>query len=149
MVSFTWSEAYSVNSPLLDGQHKKIFNLINTLQNNLGCENCDEELGKTLDALIDYARVHFAEEEKYLAQFNYPGLPDHQDQHDFFVRKVFELQSEYRDGRLDLAQPVLAFLQDWLTNHILGSDKCYAAYIAELLSRPPLERRRQLAPGAQ
>lgn len=132
MALISWSESYSVNSPLLDQQHQKLFALINDLYDNLRQGKGDDALGKTLDALIGYARVHFVEEEALMTKYHYPGLAHHQDQHDHFVRTVFELQNDYRDGRLDLALPVLEFLKDWLSNHILKEDKAYAVYIQQV-----------------
>lgn len=130
MPLISWSETYSVNSPVLDGQHKKLFALINELDENLRLGKGEDVLGKTLDALIVYARVHFVEEEALMMQYNYPGLSLHQDQHDYFVRTVFELHNQHRDGRLDMADSVLDFLKDWLSDHILKQDKAYALYIA-------------------
>lgn len=129
MPIMSWSDSYSVNSPAIDIQHQKLFTLINNLHDAMGQGKGKDVLGTTLDALIDYARVHFADEEKMLASHNYPDLPAQKREHDAFIQKVFVMQTDYRAGKVALTLPVMEFMRDWLLNHILKVDHKYAAWL--------------------
>jgi hemerythrin len=129
MPIINWTNTYSVNSSEIDKQHKKLFDLINSLHKAMVQGKGKEILGQTLDALVDYARVHFTNEEKMLAKVNYPDLPAHKVEHAAFNQKVIDLQTDYRAGKLALTLQVMDFLKNWLTNHILKVDKKYVAYI--------------------
>jgi hemerythrin-like metal-binding protein len=131
MPLFTWSDSYSVNSPEIDTQHKKLFDLINNLHDAMIRGKGKEVVGQILDGLIDYTRVHFADEEKMLEAINYPDLPAHLVEHDAFIRKVFQLQTDYRSGKQALTLPVMDFLKNWLLNHILKTDKKYMPFVTE------------------
>ena len=51
----------------------------------------------------------------------------HKKEHRDFVEKAQELQEKHRDGSLLITIDTMFFLQDWLVNHIQGSDKEYTA----------------------
>ena len=129
MPIFTWSDSYSVNAPGIDAQHKKLFDLINNLHDAMGQGKGKEALGKILDGLMDYTRVHFSDEEKMLEKVNYPDLPVQRVQHAAFVQKISELQKDYKAGKITMTLPTMEFLKDWLLNHILKVDKKYESYI--------------------
>lgn len=124
-----WLDLYTVNSPSIDSQHKRLFAMINDLHDAMIQGKGSEIVGKTLESLVDYSKVHFADEEKMLQAINYPDLPAHQSEHHIFIQRVYELQKQYREGTIALTLPVMEFLRDWLTNHILKVDKKYAAYL--------------------
>ena len=129
MAIMSWLDSYSVNSSAIDAQHKKLFTLINNLHDAMSEGKGKEVLGSTLDSLVDYAKVHFADEERMLMKINYPELATQQAEHNAFVQKVFELQGQYRAGKIALTLPTMEFLRDWLVNHILKVDKKYAPFV--------------------
>ena len=50
-----WKDDYSVGNALLDGQHKRLIELVNDVDS-------DADLGAVLDGLRDYGEVHFKAE---------------------------------------------------------------------------------------
>ena len=129
MPIFTWSDSYSVGAPGIDAQHKKLFDMINNLHEAMGQGKGKEALGKILDGLMDYTRVHFSDEEKMLEKVNYPDLAIQKTQHAAFVQKIAELQKDYKSGKITMTLPTMEFLKDWLLNHILVVDKKYEYYV--------------------
>ncbi len=129
MPLMTWSDSYTVNSIEMDNQHKKLFTLINDLSDAMSKGMGKEALGSTLAALSDYARVHFADEERALERVKYPDLAAQKAAHAAFVQRVAQLQNDYRAGKVAMTIPVMEFLKDWLTNHIMKVDKKYSTYI--------------------
>ena len=129
MSLFTWSDSYSVDTPGIDAQHKKLFDLINSLHAAMIQGKGKEVLGQILDGLVDYTKVHFAAEERMLEKINYPDLSAHVAEHDVFIRKAYALQTDYRNGKLALTLPTMDFLKGWLINHIMKTDKKYMPFV--------------------
>jgi hemerythrin len=128
-----WDDSFLVNCEVIDNQHKGLVEMTNELI--LGCEggNVTQDVLfiKTLRKAVGYAQTHFATEEKYMQQANYPDFPAHKKEHEAFVSEVAKQLKAFEQNRND---PVVlvGFLKDWLFKHIAVSDKKYAPYLAGL-----------------
>ena len=129
MSALLWSDKYSVNSVEIDNQHKKFFQLANDLGVSIQRGDSLASFRETLDALIDYANVHFASEEAVMLHANYPNTPSHLTQHADFINKLCDFQAELLSGKAGLNREVLEFVETWIATHILENDKKYAPYI--------------------
>lgn len=125
-----WSTAYTVNHPVLDEQHQKLFAIINNLHDAMFNKQGREAVGRTISELVAYTDKHFADEERQMEQMGYPGLADHRKVHAELLNKVREIERHYRQSSESVAGEMIGFLvSDWLVNHILGMDKQYASMI--------------------
>jgi hemerythrin len=128
-----WNDSFLVNCEVIDNQHKGLVETTNELIR--GCEKGnvlrDVLFIKTLRKAVEYAQIHFATEEKYMQQVNYPDFQAHKKEHEAFVSEVVQQLKAFEENRND---PVVlvGFLKDWLFNHIAVSDKKYAPYLAGL-----------------
>lgn len=132
MPLFNWSDRYSVGVSMFDNQHKRLIELINELHDAMRAGTARDVLGHTLKGLLDYTRMHFAEEERQMAQYNYPGYAAHKAEHEKLVSKVVELIAKHDAGDNTLTIEVMNFLKDWLINHILVTDKKYTRFFNSL-----------------
>jgi len=130
MPLMSWSESYSVQIPGIDNQHKQLFSLINQLHEAMAKGQANEEMGRILQELINYTKTHFAAEEKLLQSKNYPELSAHQAQHRQFTDKIIQFQRDFNAGKATLSVGLMTFLRDWLSSHILQTDKRYGEYLA-------------------
>lgn len=127
---FEWTQEYSVEHAELDRQHQRLFQIINELYAALEAGETKDSVGRTLHALIDYTRSHFAAEESLMLRNNYPGYAAHKQMHDKLLDKVTEYGLRLNLGEANLAADVLPFLiGDWLMDHITVTDKKYAPYL--------------------
>ncbi len=126
MALMAWEEKYSVHVPMIDEQHKKLFALINQLHESMSKGKANDVMGRVIAELVSYTKTHFAAEEKMLQSKNYPDLKAHQAQHHKFVEKVEQFQKEFAGGKMTVSNEVISFLRDWLTGHILKTDKLYS-----------------------
>lgn len=124
-----WSESYSVGVLRLDDQHRKIFQLLNTLRQAMLEKKSDQVLTGIVNELVQYAKTHFASEEAYFRMYGYPEAELHKREHEAFVQKVRQFQEDLARGRATLTLDVLKFLSDWVKNHVLGSDKKYGPWL--------------------
>ena len=131
MEKLEWSEKFSLQIQEIDDQHKKLFMMINELQE--GRENGDEKeaISAVLTRMGEYLDFHFSTEEKYMQEFNYPEFTLHRSQHAEFVAKFLDFMQKVRTGEENVSNEILHFLKDWLINHVLGSDARYVSLFKE------------------
>ena len=128
MANIVWTQDLSVNVNELDAQHKKLFVLINELDDAMREGKGREVLGKVMMGLISYTNTHFSNEEKYFDQFKYPDASSHKQEHSLFIKKINEFKSQFEANRLGLTIQISQFLNSWLQNHIKVTDKKYGPF---------------------
>ena len=124
-----WQDEYSVGVTELDEQHKNLLNIINSLLVGQANEYDAIQFSEAISSLIHYAYVHFATEERYLAQANYPDIKAHVLDHVGFIMKTLELSLKVHEGTKDNRLDLLRYLEKWYSFHILGIDRQYIPYL--------------------
>ena len=128
MPRIIWDDTFNVNVKEIDEQHKEWISIINELHDTLmGGKDLSKITSKSLKAMADYGTFHFAFEEEYLKKIGYPDLVAHKREHEAFLTKTRQYVRDEEEGKLVLNTKVMQVLMDWLTNHILTSDKKYSA----------------------
>lgn len=125
-----WNESYSVGVEELDEQHKQLFRMLNDMFRAPEIEGGSHTAANMLSDMREYASLHFAIEEKYMSECEYPKLAEHARIHQRFCRKAEEFSSELAAGREGVPMDILRFLFDWLAAHIMGDDKEYAPFVS-------------------
>ena len=129
MAFFNWNDGFSVGVGCFDDEHRRLIDLINSLYDALR-ENREEEiLDRALDELLDYTRTHFAHEEALLAEYGYSGFDEHKKEHETLTLQAEALREQFRAGSASVLLDAGKFLRNWLSNHILGMDMSYGAFL--------------------
>jgi hemerythrin len=126
-----WSESLSVKIAEIDGQHKKLIDLINELNEAMGQGKGRTVIGKIVEGLVSYTEYHFRTEERYFDLFGYPEKISHKKEHTAFVARVTAFKDDLAKGKIALSIEVMNFLSDWLRNHIKGVDMKYSPFFLE------------------
>lgn len=126
MAIINWNENLSVKIHSIDIQHKKLIDLINSFYENINIGSTKDKMLELIKAMKDYTVFHFSTEEKYLKQVNFPDFKNHKMEHDKFVAKVEDFEERYKNGRLLLSLEITNFIKEWITNHIMVTDKKYS-----------------------
>ena len=129
MALVTWDASYSVNVKRCDADHQKLFYLINTLHGAMKAGQARTIIAGIVHELEGYTQTHFLAEEALLQRVRYPNLDDHRLQHQKFVAHVKQFRDDLEAGGTANSIAVLAFLKDWLANHIKQADKRYSEYV--------------------
>jgi hemerythrin-like metal-binding protein len=96
-------------------------------------KNDQDAIKQRIEFLLEYAAMHLGAEEKLMLKANYPGLDGHKAVHDAFVQELLSVKESFdRDPTSITADEILQIMQDWLVNHIVGSDKRYMPYVLKL-----------------
>jgi len=125
---FSWKPAYSVGITAFDDEHKKLFELILQMHHALKHMPSKEEARTVLAELKEYTESHFSQEEAMMEKHGYPELEKHKMEHQEMISKVQEFQQDFESNDVAVSKETLRYLQDWLTNHILKTDKQYSDF---------------------
>ena len=128
---FTWKDEYSVGIDSIDQQHKKLLGLINQLQTAVDYSTGEEFERETLDELVAYTKDHFSYEEGLMENNDYPDYVPHKAQHAKMIKKVEEVLAEYDKDPDTAMSNAVEYLQNWLINHINGTDKQYSSFLID------------------
>lgn len=123
-----WTPALSVEIQEIDEQHKILVDMINELYDSMIEGRSIKANGEILERLIEYTKTHFVVEESVMRILGYADYDEHKKKHDAFVAKLIELQGMYDGGDHHIALELLDFMKDWLSEHILKTDKQYVPY---------------------
>lgn len=127
---FAWNDSYSVKVPIFDDQHKRLFSLVNDLNEAMKVGRARGKMGEILEDLLMYSKTHFREEEAAMISCGYAEFRQHKEEHDRFTKKAEELVKAHASGAAAISVELLDFLIAWLTNHIQATDKRYSSCLA-------------------
>jgi len=129
MAFIDWNDAtYSVGVKQFDDEHKELVRLINELHAAMKSGRGRDVMGPTLSSLTRYVKFHFAREEELMSRHGYPGLATQRQQHDGFTKRLADYQKNFDDGSIGITVDLLQFLQSWLIDHILRTDRQYTEF---------------------
>ena len=86
---------------------------------------------EALDELVDYTKTHFKFEEDMMEQNGYPEFTTHRAEHELMIARVEEVLKQYQQDQDTAMQNAIDFLQEWLINHINGTDKQYSRFLID------------------
>lgn len=135
METFVWDHRFVTGLASVDEQHHHLVDVINRLGDSLlaGAGVSEAGLTATFHELAEYARCHFADEEKLMAE---AGLDDrhvapHKRHHRDFMEQVV-LMWRSRERMANANEVLHGFLASWLAFHILGEDQAMARQLARV-----------------
>ena len=130
MALMEWDDSLSVGFEEIDEDHKKLIELLNQLNDSVAADQGDAVVAEVLDGLLGYTSWHFRHEERLMQTYGYQEFPNHKQEHGELLETALTLNKEFQDGASDVPGKMLPFVKDWLTNHILGTDRKLGAFLA-------------------
>ncbi|WP_417067815.1 bacteriohemerythrin [Niveibacterium terrae] len=127
-VALEWSPRLMVGEVSIDTQHRRLVGLFNELNEALHRTGTEQKIGRVLDDLLEYTQFHFAHEASLMKKYNYPESRSHLALHDDLVKRALEYKQRFVAGE-PVGAELITFVRDWLTQHILKTDKALASYI--------------------
>ncbi len=123
-----WGEHLSVGVTVFDNEHKQLVSLVNKLNHAVMSGSAKKTMEEILRNLVNYTKIHFKHEEDYMVLYGYPEYEKHKKEHEDLTDQVMDFYTRYQEGKAVFSLELMNFLKDWLTNHILGSDKKYKKF---------------------
>lgn len=112
--------------PIIDEQHLKIVDMLNSLDEALKHRDSIVQLPEMLEALVSFTDYHFKTEERLMLEYGYPEVVEHQNVHEHLLQELTHLKERFAQGG-ELA--LLQRLKDWFSLHISSLDKPLADFI--------------------
>jgi hemerythrin len=122
MELISWNKSFETGHPIVDGQHKNLFSLVNNLHSAIQDGNKKLILVEPMERLAYYVDIHFKTEEALMLASGYPNFESHKQVHDQLKDQAFKLIKLFSIGKVDLTATISKFLSDWLTEHIMEID---------------------------
>lgn len=121
-----WNDSFSVKIDSIDEQHKKLVDLLNSLNEEMVQGTGQNALKKILGDVVAYTQYHFKYEEDLMEETEYPDFEVHCCEHIELINRTLTLYSKLGNGDYRLTIETMQFLRDWLNNHIMVMDMKYS-----------------------
>lgn len=139
---FPWNKNFETGIAIIDEQHKKLLELVNSLAKHFVHQSDSLTLNSIFDELTAYTIYHFETEEAIWHEY----FPDdeleitHKETHKKFIDEITKLRGcETENNTEQIIEDVLSFLTQWLAFHILDNDKRMAKTIQAIQKGATLE----------
>jgi hemerythrin len=132
--NLAWRDDFATGVAEIDEQHMILVHTLNEAAVKLKHDTSQETLEQITQDLLSYALYHFETEEELMQQYGYAdatgdAADQHLSQHRAFSAKVVSVRDGLKSGMKITASDLLDFLNNWLVNHILNTDKKLGAFI--------------------
>jgi len=107
-----------------DAQHQTLFEILELIKN----PGSDSQI---LYKLKEYTETHFALEEQYMAELDFPGREAHIESHNRFREEIDQLVGDGQELDAVFRDIIATFLTEWLTRHVFGIDKELESFILQ------------------
>jgi hemerythrin len=128
-----WDDSLSVDGGEIDEDHRRLVDLFNILSRSVEEGDATEYIDAVLEELISCTIWHFRHEERLMLMYKYDGIEAHKDEHNDLIDSVRELQQKFHTENKLLTNEDIEYLEDWLTQHILGQDMRLGFYLMDVM----------------
>ncbi len=123
-----WNKNYEIGVSEVDNQHKKLFGIIEKMENALKEGRIDQEVGAIFKELVDYTKYHFKSEEEVMKKYGYPHLEKHKKLHAQLINEIKKLLLQLKEGKAVTIE-LFKLVKTWIVNHVLKEDLKIRSFI--------------------
>lgn len=139
-MTLIWDESLCLGHPVLDADHKKLFEIINQFEEHSRDWSQPKLMHETLKSLLMYAYEHFGREQRVQTEIRYPYAEIHKAQHAGLLQQVEALaKGLFVTKEVPITAESLdymnRFLRLWLTDHVRQFDMTMKPYIEKASQR--------------
>jgi len=131
MAQFSWTNDLYTGNTLIDGDHRKLVDFVNTFFQSMQSGQDSGHISKEMKALIAFTGEHFRREEAEMGRIRYVAALAHEAEHSMLLKQLVELKEMLNAGGRMNNSAVAMFLSGWLRNHILTADMKLAATLKQ------------------
>ena len=101
-----WNKSLETGHPIVDGQHKNLFAMINNLHTSIQEGHSNLVLIETMEKLSAYVETHFKTEEELMISHHYEQYAEHKLEHDNLREQSLKLIKLFGMHKVDLTATV-------------------------------------------
>lgn len=133
MKELVWSELLSVDIEEIDEDHRKLLDLFNILNHAISDGDTPEYQVAVLEELINCTIWHFSHEERLMLKYDYADIDEHKAAHQELIDSAMQLEKKILQADSSIEDEDVAFLERWLTEHILTDDNRLGVYLSRVM----------------
>ncbi len=135
-----WQDHFSIGVPLIDDQHKKLFQIADKLQSSHNTNAMYKEMGRSIVLLVDYTMQHFRTEEAFMKKIRFPKLETHQTEHRRIIKQLQEVLIKLKADKHVSPSELIEMTSNWIFDHTLQEDAQIKAHLDELKKEQHAQR---------
>lgn len=114
-----------------DFQHKELMDLFLKLKKARENKKDKDAFRFAIAFLSMYVNHHFKLEEEYMDIYYYPDRQAHQKEHKKYIKTLKDFRNTHTEYSEEAMDKLLAEVNHWILDHILGDDKKLGDHILE------------------
>lgn len=128
-VQLYWRESYACGHPVIDTQHRGLFDDTNRLLSAMLAAQPLAEVARLVETLIGDVIRHFNDEEAIFTAAGFPGADHHRAIHRALLERAHDLVARFRAGSLAIGELFQFLAHDMVAHHMLRSDREFFEYL--------------------
>jgi len=124
--ALTWSDRLLLGYPAMDDEHRDFVVCVTALQ-----QAAPHEVVERLQAFAEHARRHFAAEDQWMRDTDFPARDCHIDEHAAVLKSVAEVQALVAQGNTGIVASLADELARWFPGHADYLDSALAAWMSK------------------
>lgn len=122
-----WSDALSLDLPLMDDTHREFVDLLAAV-----ARAGDEALCRDWDTLLAHTQEHFEREDRWMADTRFSSTNCHTTQHQVVLQVMREVAGRGAAGDLALLRQMAGELALWFPQHAQSMDAALALHLGQV-----------------
>ena len=130
LVQLVWKDDYCCGSPVIDSQHRMLFQDTNDLLDAVLAGHPKEAVCSVIDRLMNDVVMHFRDEEIILESVNFAESKEHAAEHAKLLKRGIDLQRGFKTGTTAVGDIFQFLVYELVQQHMLTSDPKFSNQIA-------------------
>ncbi len=123
-----WKPAYEMDIAIIDNQHKRWSELINSYYKGIVEDVETEALKDAFKKFITYSEFHFGFKYKYMVEFNFEERDIHKSEQEKFIKQMNDLFDNYIDTKdIIIGYTIVTILKTWTMNYFTNLTPKYVS----------------------
>ena len=119
-----WSPELELGEETMDATHREFVELLNAV----GAAP-DDELLPRLDAFLEHTEAHFGDENRRMAEVNFPPSHCHTNEHENVLLIIRDVRGRVEGGDFEVGRVLATAVADWFRQHAATMDTMLAWYL--------------------
>jgi hemerythrin len=121
-----WDDSLVLDSGLIDETHREFVGLLNTM-----ADATDGQMLSAIDEFIAHCESHFAQEQRWMQELEFPPLSCHTDEHNSVMEIAREVRRRAAAGEPAFGRVLAKAVAEWFEKHAASMDRVLALYMKE------------------
>jgi hemerythrin-like metal-binding protein len=124
MPALEWSDALSLDLPLMDDTHREFVDLLGEVE-----RAADDAVIPAWRSLVDHTQLHFDQEDRWMQETRFAAGNCHSVQHKVVLEVMREGLKRAEDGDVELLRMMAGELAQWFPQHAQSMDAGLALHL--------------------